>query len=380
MIIGIPKEIKISENRVGITEAGVRQLVKEGHQLLVEKNAGMGSFIQNEDYERAGATLIDHKKELYEKSDMIIKVKEPLPEEYKFLKENQILYTFLHLAAEPKLTSVLCEKKIKSIAYETIEDKKGGLPLLKPMSQVAGRMATQVGAFYLQKDHGGKGILLGGVTGVPPAKVCILGAGIVGSNAAKMALGLGAHVTLLDINIERLEHLENVLPGRCHFLYSNEENIEKCVQEADLVIGAVLITGKRAPTLVSKSMIEKMSPGSVVVDVAVDQGGCIETCHPTSHQNPTYTLSNVIHYCVPNMPGVVARSSTYALTNATMKYASLLASHGVEKAIEKNKELFKGLNTYQGHICYQPVAQDLKRPYQPYSSNTSTSTNARTNA
>ena len=367
MIIGIPKEIKISENRVGITEAGVRQLVKEGHQLFVERDAGRGIFIQNEDYKKAGATLINSKKELYEISDMIIKVKEPLPEEYDLLKENQILYTFLHLAAEPKLTSVLCEKKIKSIAYETIEDEKGGLPLLKPMSQVAGRMATQVGAFYLQKDHGGKGILLGGVTGVLPAKVCILGAGIVGSNAAQMALGLGAQVTLLDLNIEKLEYLENVLPaGRCHFLYSNEENIEKCVQEADLLIGAVLITGKRAPTLVSKQMIEKMAPGSVVVDVAVDQGGCIETSHPTSHQKPTYTVAGVIHYCVPNMPGVVARTSTYALTNATMKYASLLASYGVEKAIERNQELFKGLNTYEGRICYQPVAQDLKRPYFPY--------------
>ena len=368
MIIGIPKEIKTSENRVGITEAGVRQLVKEGHQLLVEKEAGIGSYIQDTDYQKAGATLIEKKEELYQRSDMIIKVKEPLPEEYDFLKESQILYTFLHLAAEPELTRILCKKKIKSIAYETIEDEKGGLPLLKPMSQIAGRMATQVGAFYLQKDHGGKGILLGGATGVPPAKVCILGAGIVGSNATKIALGLGAQVTLLDINIEKLEQLENVLSGRCHFLYSNEENIERSVQEADLVIGAVLITGKRAPTLVSQNMIKKMSLGSVVVDVAVDQGGCIETCRPTSHDKPTYTLNGIIHYCVPNMPGVVARTSTYALTNATMQYASLLATYGVEKAIEKNQELSKGLNTYQGQICYQPVAQDLKQPYSPYES------------
>lgn len=366
MIIGVPKEIKISENRVGLTEAGVRQLVKEGNTVYVQKDAGLGSRITNEDYLQAGAKLLDTAKEIYAKADMIIKVKEPLPDEYELLRENQILYTYLHLAAEPKLTKVLCERKVKAIAYETIQKEDGTLPLLTPMSEVAGRMATQVGAFYLQKDHGGKGILLGGVTGVKRGKVTIIGAGVVGINAAKMAVGLGADVTVLDVNTSRLEYLDDVFQGRLTTMFSNVQNIEASVVESDLIVGAVLITGHKAPMLVTKEMISKMNPGSVVVDVAVDQGGCIETCRPTSHTNPTYEVNGVIHYCVPNMPGVVARTSTYALTNVTLKYGSMIAQMGVEDAIARDKALFKGLNVYNGHVAYEPVARDLQMEYRPY--------------
>lgn len=366
MLIGVPKEIKISENRVGLTEAGVKQLVKEGHSVIVETDAGVGSGITNAQYEKAGAKIIATKKEVYEKADMIIKVKEPLPDEYELLRENQILYTYLHLAAEPKLTKVLCEKKVKAIAYETIQLENGSLPLLTPMSEVAGRMATQIGAFYLQKDHGGKGILLGGVTGVRPARVSIVGGGVVGTNAAKMAVGLGADVTILDVNHARLEYLDDIFHGRCRTLYSNPQNIEQAVRESDLLIGAVLLTGQKAPTLVSKELIVSMGKGSVVVDVAVDQGGCIETCRPTSHAQPTYEIDGVIHYCVPNMPGVVSRTSTYALTNMTLKYGSMLAAYGVEDAVAKDKSLLKGLNVYNGFVCYEPVAKDLGLEYRPY--------------
>lgn len=366
MIVGVPKEIKISENRVGITEAGVKQFVKEGHTVIIEKNAGVGSLISNEQYEKAGAKIIDTKAEVYKKADMIMKVKEPLPEEYDLMRENQIIYTYLHLAAEPKLTKVLAERKVKAVAYETIELPDRSLPLLKPMSEVAGRMATQIGAFYLQKDHGGKGVLLGGVTGVKPAKVTIIGGGVVGTNAAKMAMGLGANVTILDVNTARLEYLDDIFQGRAMTLFSNTKNIEDSVRDCDLLIGGVLITGQKAPTLVSKELVSQMSKGSVVVDVAVDQGGCIETCRPTSHQNPTYEIDGVIHYCVPNMPGVVPRTSTYALTNVTLKYGSMLAGMGVEDAIAKDKNLLKGLNVYNGYVCYEPVARDLQMEYRPY--------------
>lgn len=367
MIIGVPKEIKISENRVGMTEAGVRQLVLEGHSLMVEKDAGIGSGISNEQFEKAGAKIIDTKAEVYKKSEMVVKVKEPLPDEYELMQEGQILYTYLHLAAEPKLTRVLCERKVKSVAYETIQKSDGTLPLLTPMSEVAGRMATQIGAYYLQRDHGGKGILLGGVTGVRPGKVAIIGGGVVGTNAAKMAVGLGADVTILDVNPSRLEYLDDIFQGRVTTLYSNTQNIEESVVESDLVIGAVLITGRKAPTLVSKAMVSQMAKGSVVVDVAVDQGGCIETCKPTSHTHPTYEVDGVIHYCVPNMPGVVSRTSTYALTNVTLKYASMIAQMGLEEALQKDAALMKGLNVYGGYVCYEPVARDLNLEYRPYS-------------
>lgn len=366
MIIGVPKEIKISENRVGMTEAGVKQLVKEGHTVYIEKEAGVGSGITNAHYERAGGTILDTKAEVYKKADMIVKVKEPLPDEFELLREGQILYTYLHLAAEPKLTRVLCEKKVKAVAYETIQAPDGTLPLLTPMSEVAGRMATQIGAFYLQKDHGGKGILMGGVTGVRPGKVTIIGGGVVGTNAAKMAVGLGADVTVLDVSTSRLEYLDDIFGGRITTLFSNTQNIEQAVAESDLLVGAVLITGHKAPTLVSKQMVSSMAKGSVVVDVAVDQGGCIETCKPTSHQHPTYDIDGVIHYCVPNMPGVVSRTSTYALTNVTLKYASMLAAMGVEDAIAKDKALAMGLNVYNGYVCYEPVARDLGMEFKPF--------------
>lgn len=366
MIIGVPKEIKISENRVGLTEAGVKQLVLEGHTVLVEKDAGLGSFIRNEEYIEAGAQIIDTKAEVYKQAEMIIKVKEPLPDEYELMQEEQILYTYLHLAAEPQLTKVLCQKKVKAIAYETIEGADGSLPLLTPMSAVAGRMATQVGAFYLQKDRGGKGILLGGVSGVQRAKVTILGAGVVGTNAAKMAVGLGADVTVLDVNHKRLEYLDDVFQGRLRTLFSNAKNIEESVIQSDLVIGGVLIPGRKAPKLVTKDMVLAMGEGSVVVDVAVDQGGCIETCKPTSHTDPTFLVGGVVHYCVPNMPGVVARTSTYALTNATFKYASRIAEVGVEKAVSADPLLLKGLNVYDGYVTYEPVARDLDMEYRPY--------------
>lgn len=368
MIIGVPKEIKISENRVGMTEAGVRQLVKEGHTVYVEKDAGLGSGITNETFEKAGAKLLAKKEEVYSIAEMIVKVKEPLPDEYEMLKENQILYTYLHLAAEPRLTKVLVEKKVKAVAYETIQAPDGSLPLLTPMSEVAGRMATQIGAFYLQKNHGGKGILMGGVTGVDRANVVVIGAGVVGINAARMAVGLGANVKMLDVNVGRLEYLDDIFQGRVQTLYSNIKNIEESVRTADLVVGGVLITGAKAPKLVSRDMISKMAAGSVVVDVAVDQGGCIETCKPTSHTNPVYEVDGVIHYCVPNMPGVVSRTSTYALTNVTYKYASMLAQMGVEEACTKDAALKKGVNVYRGYVTYEPVARDLGMEYRSFES------------
>lgn len=366
MIIGVPKEIKISENRVGLTEAGVAQLVAEGHTVYVQQGAGEGSMITDEQYLAAGAQLLPTLADVYAKAEMIVKVKEPLPDEYDLLRENQILYTYLHLAAEPQLTKVLCERKVKAIAYETIEGKDGSLPLLKPMSEVAGRMATQVGAFFLQRNHGGKGILLGGVPGVRRGRVTILGGGVVGTNAAKMAVGLGADVNIVDVNASRLEYLDDIFGSKITTIYSNQYNIEQAVRDSDLVIGAVLIPGRKAPRLVTREMIGKMSPGSVVVDVAVDQGGCIETCRPTSHTDPTFEIDGVVHYCVPNMPGVVARTSTYALTNATFRYGSLIAQLGLEDALQKEPALVTGLNCYDGAVTYEPVARDLGLEYKPY--------------
>ncbi len=365
MIVGVPKEIKISENRVGMTETGVLQLVKDGHTVYVEKDAGLGSQIANEDYIKSGAKILDTKAEVYGVADMIVKVKEPLPDEYDLLKENQIIYAYLHLAAEPELIKAFVEKKVKAVAYETIEDKNGGLPLLMPMSAVAGRMAIQVGAYYLQKDHGGKGILLGGVSGVHPGTVTIIGGGIVGMNAAKIAVGLGAEVTILDLNLSRLEYLDDIFKGRVRTLHSNIKNIEESVLRADLVVGAVLVPGRRALKLVTKSMVERMLKGSVIVDVAVDQGGCIETCKPTSHVEPVFKVNGVIHYCVPNIPGVVSRTSTYALTNSTLHYATRIANLGLEDALIENPLLKTGLNVYAGEVCYELVAKDLGVKYTP---------------
>lgn len=365
MIIGVPKEIKISENRVGLTEAGIRQLVSNGHSVIVEQDAGLGSRITNEQFVQAGAQVVSSTKETYQRAEMVVKVKEPLADEYEWLQPGQILFTFLHLAAEPRLTNVLCEKKVRAIAYETIQYDDGGLPLLTPMSEVAGRMATQVGAFYLQKDHGGKGILLGGVTGTKRGKVTIIGGGIVGTNAAKMAVGLGADVTVLDVNVARLEYLDDVFQGRLTTLYSNVLNIEESVASSDLVIGAVLRPGQRAPRLVTRAMVSTMSQGSVVIDVAVDQGGCIETCRPTSHVNPTYDVDGVTHYCVPNMPGVVARTSTYALTNASFKYVAMIANLGFKEALRQDRALSRGLNVNEGYVALEAIAKDLDMECRP---------------
>ena len=360
MIIGVPKEIKISESRVGLTESGVMQLTAEGHKVYIQDNAGLNCGVTNETYEKAGATILPSAKEIYGKAEMIIKVKEPLPAEYDLMKEDQILYTYLHLAAEPELTKVLCERKVKAIAYETIQPANGSLPLLVPMSEVAGRMATQVGAIYLQKDKGGKGVLLGGVTGTHRANVTILGGGVVGTNAAKMAVGLGAKVTVLDINHSRLEYLDDVFQGRLDTLYSNKKNIMETVTNCDLLIGAVLVAGAKAPTLVSKELVSTMAPGSVVVDVAVDQGGCIETCKPTTHENPTFIIDDIVHYCVANMPGAVPYTSTIGLTNATLPYALRLADMGWKKACEADMGLKLGLNIIDGKVVYKGVADAFK--------------------
>lgn len=365
MIVGVPKEIKNKENRVGMVVAGVRAHVQHGHKVLIERDAGIGVGIANEDYERAGATIVDSAQDVYRKADMIVKVKEPLPEEYPLLREGQVLYTYLHLAADERLTKALLDRKIIGIAYETIQPADGTLPLLAPMSAVAGRMATQIGATYLQRDHGGKGVLLGGVVGVDRASVVVIGGGIVGVNSAKMAIGLGAKVTILDVNTHRLEYLSDVFGNEVTTLYSNHDNIEKAVTQADLVIGAILVPGAKAPKLVSREMISRMAPGGVVVDVAVDQGGSIETSRPTSHEHPTYIVDGIIHYAVPNMPGAVPQTSTYALTNVTLKYGLMLADMGWKEAVAANPALRKGVNLCMGKCTYQQVAEDLGLPYEP---------------
>lgn len=368
MLVGVPKEIKNRENRVGLVPAGVRALVAHGHRVVVQQGAGIGSGIPDEAFRAAGATLVPTAAEAWA-ADLVTKVKEPLADEFEFLRPGLILYTYLHLAAERKLTEVLLEKKVTGIAYETIQDKDGGLPLLKPMSEVAGRMATQVGAYYLQsswdRELAGKGVLLGGVPGVAPGKVTVIGGGVAGANSAMVALGMGAAVTIIDIDLKRLEYLDQVFKGRLTTLMSNHDNIEDNVAQADLVIGSVLVPGARAPKLVSRAMIAKMKPGSVAVDVAVDQGGCFETCKPTSHEKPTFMVDGVVHYCVTNMPGAVARTSTFALTNATLKYALLIADRGAERAAAESPQLRLGFNTYQGKLVNEPVALAHDLPYEP---------------
>lgn len=365
MKIAVPKEIKNNEYRVGLVPAGVRQLVQDGHEVFVQKTAGHGIGISDEEYEAVGATMVEGIEATYAAGEMIIKVKEPQPEEIKLLTPDHILYTYLHLAADKDLTTGLMESGATCIAYETIQDSDGSLPLLVPMSEVAGRMATQVGATHLQKDHGGKGILLGGVPGVRRAKVTVIGCGIAGTNAIKMAMGMGADVTAIDLSTKRLAELDDLFENRITTLFSNAQNIEESVIQSDLVIGAVLVPGAKAPKLVTKDMISKMEAGSVVVDIAVDQGGCIETCKPTTHQNPTFTVDGVIHYCVANMPGAVARTSTFALTNVTLKHARSIAKDGVDKAVMKDRSLYKGVNIYKGALVYEQVAADLELPYTP---------------
>ncbi|PKG22532.1 alanine dehydrogenase [Niallia nealsonii] len=365
MIIGIPKEIKNNENRVAITPSGVSFLAKGGHDVLVEANAGIGSGFANEEYSAAGAKVIDTAKEVWDTSEMIIKVKEPLSSEYGFFRKGLILFTYLHLAAEKELAKALTDKGVTSIAYETIE-VNGKLPLLTPMSEVAGRMAVQIGAQFLEQPHGGKGILLAGVPGVKRGNVTIIGGGIVGTNAAKIAIGLGASVTLLDLNPERLRELDNQFGASLNTVISNPANIEEAVIGADLVIGAVLIPGAKAPKLVTEEMVKKMSPGSVIVDVAIDQGGIFETVdHITTHDNPTYVKHGVVHYAVANMPGAVPRTSTIALTNVTIPYAWQIANQGAVAAIESNYAIKQGVNTFDGHITYAPVAKGLGFEYTP---------------
>jgi alanine dehydrogenase len=355
MLVGVPKEIKTREYRVGMTPAGVRQMVARGHKVLVEKAAGEGSGIKDDEFVRAGATIVPTAADAWG-AEMVVKVKEPLTSEYGFFRKDLLLYTYLHLAAEPELTKELAKKGVAGVAYETIQLDDGFLPLLRPMSEVAGRMAVQVGATCLEKYRGGKGVLLGGVPGTRRGRVVILGGGVVGKNAARIAIGMGAHVTVLDVRGEQMDYLEDVFGASIETLYSNPANIEEMVTQADLVIGAVLVTGAKAPKLVTREMISKMEKGSVVVDVAVDQGGCIETCRPTSHDNPTYEVDGVVHYCVPNMPGAVAQTSTFALTNTTISYGLELADKGAKAAAQGSKILARGFNTYAGHVVYQPVA------------------------
>jgi alanine dehydrogenase len=364
MIIGVPKEIKNNENRVGITPAGVKDLVNAGHKVCIEKNAGLGSGITDGDFEQSGAQMMSSAAEVYERAEMIIKVKEPLAQEYELFKEGQILFTYLHLAPEPELTQALLGKKVVGIAYETVRLPNGTLPLLTPMSEVAGRMSVQIGAHFLEKPFGGRGVLLGGVPGVEPAYVVIVGGGIVGTNAAKIAVGMGAQVTVIEKNQDRLVFLDNLFMGRVRTIMSNAYNIEKEVRRADLLIGAVLIPGARAPRLVTEEMVKKMQPGSVVVDVAIDQGGSIETIdRVTTHSNPVFIKHGVVHYSVANMPGAVARTSTFALTNATIPFALEIANKGWEKAVLENPSLAEGVNVVNGKVTYKAVGEAHNLPY-----------------
>ncbi|NIK74846.1 alanine dehydrogenase [Thermonema lapsum] len=365
MIVGVPKEIKNNENRVAVTPAGVTEFVKRGHTVYVQKSAGEGSGFADESYEKAGAILLDSIEEVYAKAEMIVKVKEPIEPEYKLIREGQLVFTYFHFASSEALTQAMIEQKGVCLAYETVEKADGSLPLLIPMSEVAGRMAVQEGAKYLEKPVGGRGILLGGVPGVMPANVLIIGGGVVGTQAAKMAAGLGANVTIMDVNLSRLRYLADIMPANVRTMMSNEYNIREAVKTADLVIGAVLIPGAKAPKLITRDMLKTMRPGAVVVDVAVDQGGCIETCTPTTHENPTFVIDGVLHYCVANMPGAVPYTSTLALTNATLPYALRLADLGWREACLRSNELKLGLNVVHGKVVYKAVAEAFNLPYVP---------------
>lgn len=364
MLVGIPKEIKDNEYRVSTTPAGVAEYIARGHQVLVERSAGVGSGFADNEFEAVGAELVADHKTVFDRADMIVKVKEPIAPEYELMRHGQILYTYLHLAAEKALTHVLVERGVTAVAYETVELADHSLPLLTPMSEVAGRMAVQIGAYYLAKVHGGRGLLLGGVAGVPPADVVIIGGGVVGTNAAQMALGMGANVTVVDISIERLRYLDQVLHGRLNTLASNRANIAAAVQQADLVVGGVLIPGAKAPSLVSAEMVSSMRDGAVIVDVAIDQGGCIETARPTSHSDPVYVVDGVVHYCVTNMPGAMPRTSTFALSNVTLPYGLKLADKGVE-AFRTDPALARGVNVYKSQVTYEAVAETFGFPYTP---------------
>jgi len=356
MIIGVPREIKDHEARVGVTPAGAKALTDAGHTVLVETNAGQLSSFPDHEYQDHGAEIVGDPGHVWGKSDLIVKVKEPVESEYVYFRENLVLFTYLHLAPLPDLTDKLLASKVIGIAYETVRDRANTLPLLTPMSEVAGRMSIQVGASYLEKEKGGRGILLGGVPGVPPANVCIIGGGIVGINAAKIAIGMGAHVTLVDVNLNRLRELDDIFGGRLNTLASNSYNVTRATREADLVIGGVLIPG-------AKHMVSRMKKGAVIVDVAIDQGGCVETARPTSHSDPSYLVDGVVHYCVTNMPGAVPHTSTLALTNATFPYLMRIASHGAEAALRQDPGLAEGLNVYKGTLTHRGVAESQNRPW-----------------
>jgi alanine dehydrogenase len=365
MIIGIPKEIKEDEYRVGVTPAGVVALTVHGHQILIQKSAGEGCRISDQEYADSGATLVDSIAEVYGRAEMIMKVKEPLKEEYDLLRESQIIFAYLHLAPAAELTAALLKRKVLAVAYETIQLSDGSLPLLVPMSEVAGRMAVQIGAHFLEKTQGGRGVLLGGVPGVKRGKVTVIGAGTVGRASTKIAVGMGADVIVLDTDPRRLEYMDDIFGNRVTTLMSTRATILDSVTSSHLVVGSVLIPGARAPRLVTKDMIPAMKAGSVIVDVSIDQGGCVETSRPTTHQHPTYLVDEVIHYCVPNMPGIVARTSTFALTQLTLPYAVKLADQGFGAAVAQDEALAKGVNCYRGLVTYESVAQALGYAYTP---------------
>ncbi|HEX5756948.1 MAG TPA: alanine dehydrogenase [Arenimonas sp.] len=364
MLIGVPKEIKNHEYRIGLTPAGARELVAHGHKVMVQKDGGKAIGLTDDMYEKAGAEIVDSAAAIFARADMIIKVKEPQPVECAMLRPNQLLYTYLHLAPDPEQTAALVKSGCTAIAYETVTDRKGGLPLLAPMSEVAGRMSIQAGAHALEKAQGGSGVLLGGVPGVKPANVLVIGGGVVGINAARMAMGLNARVTILDRSLDRLRYLDELYGDRITNMYSTLDAIEELLPQSDLVIGAVLIPGAAAPKLVSRKQLGLMKPGSVLVDVAIDQGGCFETSKATTHQNPTYEVDGIIHYCVANMPGGVARTSTFALTNATLPFAVQLANKG-KQALLDDPHLLNGLNVHAGKITFEAVARDLGYEYVP---------------
>ncbi len=364
MIVGIPKEIKKDEHRVALPPGGVVELVRHGHEVLVETRAGVGSGFSDDEYIAAGAKIVHTAQEVWGRANMVVKVKEPQASEYGYMRDDLILFTYLHLAAEEKLTRAMMDCGVTGLAYETVEDRLGRLPLLEPMSEVAGRMASQVAAHYLEKHAGGRGVLMGGVPGVEPAHVVVLGGGTVGTNAAKVALGMGATVSLLDINIERLRYLDDVMHGRFTTLYSNAGNIKEAIKTADIVIGGVLITGARAPRLITREMLKDMPDGSVIVDVAVDQGGCVETTHPTTHSDPIYFVEGVLHYGVANMPGAVPRTSSLALSNATLRYVLRVANSGLQEALRSDGGLAKGLNTFQGNVTHPAVAETFNLAFK----------------
>lgn len=366
MIIGIPREVKDEEHRVGLTPFNAQELVNQGHQVLIERGAGYGIGFTDDHYREAGVEVVDTHEDVFARADMIVKVKEPQPDECTLLREGQILFTYLHLAPDPKQAEALMDSGCIAIAYETVTDHRGGLPLLIPMSQVAGRLSIQAGAFCLEKPHGGIGVLLGGVPGVNPGKVVVIGGGVVGTNAIRMAMGREAMVTVLDKSLHRLQELDQRFGGRLNTAYASAANVDEYVTDADLVVGAVLIPGGAAPKVVTREHLKQMRDGSVIVDVAIDQGGCMETSKPTKHSDPTYVEEGVVHYCVTNMPGAVPRTSTLALNNATLPFVIALANKGYKLALQEDRHLLNGLNVYRGHITHEGVAKDLGKPYKAF--------------